>query len=68
MCVCFRGVWNVPFATNAMLIQGHKLPAVRDGYSKFTDMDPDMSMANTLREKVGSHVLLLVFTSQDLGT
>ncbi|XP_076452068.1 procollagen-lysine,2-oxoglutarate 5-dioxygenase 1-like [Babylonia areolata] len=44
------GLWNVPFVTNAMLIQGHKLKDLRNAYNYSPDLDPDMSFCRRSRD------------------
>ncbi|KAL8624347.1 hypothetical protein ACOMHN_044778 [Nucella lapillus] len=45
-----KGVWNVPFVTNVMLIQGHKLNDLRNAHSYEADVDPDMAFCLRARD------------------
>lgn len=53
MCVC-RGVWNVPYITQAYLIRGSILRSKLSPVSLFVDeeMDPDMVFSRTVRDQV----------------
>lgn len=45
-----RGVWNVPYISQAYLIQGHVLPELKGAYSN-RFMDADMAFTKTARDK-----------------
>lgn len=46
------GLWNVPHIANALLIQGHYLPAFKQAHSQNLNLDPDMSFSKVARNKV----------------
>ncbi|XP_059152546.1 procollagen-lysine,2-oxoglutarate 5-dioxygenase 1-like isoform X2 [Physella acuta] len=55
------GLWNVPHVTNLILIHGHKLPALKDGFSFSPDYDPDISFCQKARQQV----IFMYLTNQD---
>jgi len=51
------GLWNVPFISSVMLIQGQKLPILRGSYTYNIELDADMSFCEKARkEKVFMYV------------
>ena len=53
-CVFLRGLWNVPFVMNAVLVQGHRMSRLRNAHSHNPDLDPDMSFCQRARDLVSS--------------
>lgn len=54
----FRGVWNVPYISNIMLIQGQVLPKLKDAYTYSTNFDADMSFCSMARDKVCIYIYI----------
>ena len=50
-CYCFRGIWNVPYVAKAILFHGFRVQELQGGYVQ-GDVDADMALAKTCREKV----------------
>ncbi|GFR84006.1 procollagen-lysine,2-oxoglutarate 5-dioxygenase [Elysia marginata] len=46
------GLWNVPHLGNAMLIQAHCLPALKQAHSDDLNLDSDMSFSQVARSKM----------------
>ncbi|XP_005094861.1 procollagen-lysine,2-oxoglutarate 5-dioxygenase 1 [Aplysia californica] len=46
------GLWNVPFVASVLLIQGQRLPLLRDAYTNNPDLDADMSFCEKARQEV----------------
>ena len=53
VCVC-RGLWNVPYITQAYLIKGSVLRSKLSQVSLYVDqeMDPDMVFCRSIRDQV----------------
>ncbi|KAK3796261.1 hypothetical protein RRG08_041577 [Elysia crispata] len=47
-----KGLWNIPHLSNTLLIQGHRLPALKGAHSHNLDLDPDMSFCQMARKKM----------------
>ncbi|XP_046571507.1 multifunctional procollagen lysine hydroxylase and glycosyltransferase LH3-like [Haliotis rubra] len=45
------GLWNVPFISSTYLVQGQKLPSLRNAYSINSELDPDMSFTKHVRDQ-----------------
>ncbi|GFO21945.1 procollagen-lysine,2-oxoglutarate 5-dioxygenase [Plakobranchus ocellatus] len=46
------GLWNVPHISHTLLIQGHKLPALKGAHSFNLNVDADMSFCQAARAKM----------------
>ncbi|CAL1536445.1 unnamed protein product [Lymnaea stagnalis] len=55
------GLWNVPHVTNLVLIHGHRLPALKDGYTYSKDFDPDMAFC----QKARSETIFIYLTNRN---
>ncbi|CAH1775740.1 unnamed protein product [Owenia fusiformis] len=45
-----KGIWNVPYMANVILVHGHRLEELRGAFLN-GDLDPDMAFCKTLRDK-----------------
>lgn len=45
------GLWNVPFISHVMLIQGQRLHSLRGGFTYNYEVDPDMSFCEKARDQ-----------------
>lgn len=44
------GLWNVPFVTNVILVQGHRMASLRKSHGHDANLDADMSFAKRARD------------------
>ena len=60
--VNYRGVWNVPFITAAMLISGKLLTQLKDDLPSYAsdELEPDMAFAAWMRERVNNFLCSFV--------
>ncbi|XP_055864465.1 procollagen-lysine,2-oxoglutarate 5-dioxygenase 1-like [Biomphalaria glabrata] len=55
------GLWNVPHATNLLLIHGHRLTLLKDAFTFNRAYDPDMSFS----QKARSQNIFIYLTNRD---
>ena len=66
--VNYRGVWNVPFITAAMLISGKLLTQLKDDLPSYAsdELEPDMAFAAWMRERVNNFLCSFVYSKKNI--
>ena len=61
LLIFLSGLWNVPYMSNVLLIQGQLLSTLKDAYTHNRNIDPDMSFCEKARQEVKNSMLEIIF-------